>query len=202
MTKIKISNKELTTLLGIRVPEFPKYVTQLINLANQNAQGTRPKIVGQMSELVEKSGSRSIREWEDWYTKHYPGAIERASDKVWDMVALLKNAIEQIDKEMVEKWIEDLVIVKTFLGLRFQEAILRKVAEIAGQQFRLSSPDEESKGIDGWIGEIPISVKPDTYEVKKGLPEQITIEMIYYSKKKDGIYIMIENIQNLRRGNI
>ncbi len=118
------------------------------------------------------------------------------------MMALLKNAIEQIDKEMVEKWIEDLVIVKTFLGLRFQEAILRKVAEIAGQQFRLSTPDEESKGIDGWIGKIPISVKPDTYEVKRGLTEQITIEMIYYSKKKDGISIMIENIQNLRRVNI
>lgn len=30
---------------------FPKYTTQLINWANQNAQGTRPRVVGQMSEL-------------------------------------------------------------------------------------------------------------------------------------------------------
>ena len=30
---------------------FPKYTTQLMNLANQTAQGTRPKVVGQMSEL-------------------------------------------------------------------------------------------------------------------------------------------------------
>lgn len=31
--------------------EFPKYTSQLINLANQNAQGSRPKTVGQLSEL-------------------------------------------------------------------------------------------------------------------------------------------------------
>ena len=31
--------------------EFPKYTSQLINWANQNAQGTRPVVVGQMSEL-------------------------------------------------------------------------------------------------------------------------------------------------------
>ena len=30
---------------------FPKYTSQLINWANQNAQGTRPVVVGQMSEL-------------------------------------------------------------------------------------------------------------------------------------------------------
>lgn len=30
---------------------FPKYTSQLINWANQNAQGTRPRVVGQMSEL-------------------------------------------------------------------------------------------------------------------------------------------------------
>ena len=30
---------------------FPKYTSQLINWANQNAQGTRPKVVGQMSDL-------------------------------------------------------------------------------------------------------------------------------------------------------
>ena len=28
---------------------FPKYTTQIINLLNSNAQGTRPAVVGQMS---------------------------------------------------------------------------------------------------------------------------------------------------------
>ena len=35
--------------------DFPKYTSQLINCANQNAQGTRPKQVGQLSELFPTS---------------------------------------------------------------------------------------------------------------------------------------------------
>lgn len=51
---IKISNEQIKTLLGAEPVEFPKYATQIINLANQNAQGTRPTVVGQMSELIKK----------------------------------------------------------------------------------------------------------------------------------------------------
>ena len=54
MKKIKISNQEITDLLAAESPAFPKYATQIINLANQNAGGTKPKIVGQMSELIQK----------------------------------------------------------------------------------------------------------------------------------------------------
>jgi hypothetical protein len=50
--KIKIKNEEVTQLLEAEVVSFPKYATQLINLANQNGQGTRPEVVGQMSELI------------------------------------------------------------------------------------------------------------------------------------------------------
>ena len=49
--KLKIKNAELVSDIVGEVNEFPKYTTQLINLANQNAQGTRPIVVGQMSDL-------------------------------------------------------------------------------------------------------------------------------------------------------
>ena len=56
MPKIKIKTVELTQdLVGIPI-EFPKYTTQLMNLSNQNAQGTRPKVVGQMSYLIQEFG--------------------------------------------------------------------------------------------------------------------------------------------------
>jgi hypothetical protein len=51
-------------------------------------------------------------------------------------------------------WVRDLVLVKTFIGLKFREAILRKGAELKGMDWRFSSPEEESKGIDGFIGDI------------------------------------------------
>ena len=41
MPKFQLSNAELASAVSGRSPEFPKYTTQIMNLANQNAQGTR-----------------------------------------------------------------------------------------------------------------------------------------------------------------
>ena len=44
--RIKIPNAEVQHLLVEKEVSFPRYTTQIMNLANSNAQGTRPKIVG------------------------------------------------------------------------------------------------------------------------------------------------------------
>lgn len=187
--KIKIGVEEIRKYLDIETPEFPKYVAPLINLANQYAQGTRPKVVGQMSELVQQFTGKTLPEWEKWYLKQKPDAIQQATEKILRMLKNLRNTINKIDNAMVEQWVRDLVIVKTFIGLRFQEAILKKGAEIKGTNYRLAEPDKESKGIDGYIGDISVSIKPHTYKTKASLPEHIDIKIIYYRKIDDGIEV-------------
>lgn len=112
---------------------FPKYTSQLINWANQNAQGTRPKVVGQMSDLfpefLDSDEKKTIEGWRKWYTERYPNAFENATDKIWAQINNLRNAIALIDREMVKKWVEDLVIYKTFNGLYVQKAILASLAK-------------------------------------------------------------------------
>ena len=175
---------------------FPKYTSQLINWANQNAQGTRPVVVGQMSELFPEfmtSGNDiTIENWRDWYTKKYPEAFDKATDKIYAQVQNLREAIQLIDREMVEKWVEDLVIYKTFNGLYVQKAILASLAERKRTTYRLATPDEESLGIDGYVGDVPYSVKPDTYKTMNRLSETINVKMIYYTKKKTGLTIEVE----------
>jgi hypothetical protein len=90
---------------------------------------------------------------------------------------------------LVEQWVRDLVIVKTFAGLRFHEAILKKGAEIKGTDCRLSDHSDETRGIDGYIGDIPISIKPHTYQMMTSLPEHIEVKMIFYKKLKKGIEV-------------
>jgi len=187
MKNIKILNREVQTLLDNEPAEFPKYVTQILNLANQNAGGTRPKIVGQLSELIQKFEGDSIAEWEIYYRDLYPDAIEVSTERISAMVKHLKVAINQIDKPMIEAWVNDLVFVKTFIGLKFQAAILKRVAQEMDEEFRLSTPEEESIGIDGFIGEKPISIKPATYLSKAALPESIGVDFIFYTKLKDGL---------------
>ena len=103
--KIKLNNEEIRKLLDIESSEFPIYTTQLMNLANQNAQGTRPRVVGQMSELIQHFTGQTLTEWEQWYLKRKPDAIRQATEKVLHMVENLKEAIEKIDRDMVEKWV-------------------------------------------------------------------------------------------------
>ncbi len=55
--------------------------------------------------------------------------------------------------------------------------------------YRRSTPEEESRFIDGYIGEIPVSIKPITYKTKSMLHENIGVKLIYYEKLKDGIRV-------------
>lgn len=187
--KIRIKGRDIQKLLLAPEPDFPKYTTQIMNLANKNSQGTRPKVVGQLSNLIQEFSGSSLDEWKSWYLEKHPEAIKNAAERISDMVELFKDAINKIDKTLIEEWVTDLVIVKTFVGLKFQEAILKKIAESKGLTYRLATPEEESKGIDGLIGSTAVSIKPITYKMKPELLEKIDAELIYYSKIKNDLEI-------------
>jgi hypothetical protein len=187
--RIKITKDEILHYLGIEGQVFTTYVAPILNLANQYAQGTRPAVVGQMSELIKEFNGKSLYEWEKWYLERKPKAIQKATEMIFQKIMELKDVLENIDRSIVQKWVRDLVITKTFIGLKFQEVILKRGAELKGVTYRNSTPVEESNGIDGFIGDIPISIKPDTYKLKSFLPEVINIKIIYYSKVKDGIEV-------------
>lgn len=191
--KLKIKNEELLELNESSTPQFPKYTSQLINLENQNAQGTRPKVVGQLSELFQEyqknTDEISIDTWKKWYLSKYPKAIEDATNRIYEQIQNLKNAITLIDRNMIQKWVEDLIITKTYNGLYIQKAILSKIAKIKQKDFRLSKTEEEAIGIDGYIDNVPYSIKPDTYKTMSRLSESIEVKIIYYTKTKSGIEI-------------
>ena len=190
---LTIKNEELLELNESSTPQFPKYTSQLINLANQNAQGTRPKVVGQLSELFQEyqknTDEISIDTWKKWYLSKYPKAIEDATNRIYEQIQNLKNAITLIDRDMIQKWVEDLIITKTYNGLYIQKAIFSKIAKIKQKDFRLAKTEEEAIGIDGYIDNVPYSIKPDTYKTMSRLSESIEVKIIYYIKTKSGIEI-------------
>ena len=184
--EIKLKNAEIQEYVSAPVREFPKYTTQLMNLENQNSQGTRPRVVGQMSDLIQEFPGQTFEEWVMWYQEQYPDAIDDATDKIISMIENFSVVFPKIDRDLVRSWVEDLVLVKTFTGLKFQEAILKKLAEMKGCDYRLAEPYEESQGIDGFVGEEPYSIKPSTYH-SQNLAESINIKIIFYDKKRDGV---------------
>jgi hypothetical protein len=114
--------------------------------------------VGQLSDLMQQFDGRTLAEWEAWYLEQHPEAIATATKRIAKMLENFKDALNEIDHDLIEKWVRDLVIVQTFIGLRCQEAILQKVSEAYGVSYRLATPEEEAQGIDGYIGDEPVSI--------------------------------------------
>ena len=186
--KKKISVKAIEDAVGAPQFEFPKYTTQVINLVNGNAGGTRPKIVGQMSELIQEFPGQTIQEWITWYNDQQPDAVDKATDRIYEMYQAMQQAFTQIDKTLIRKWVEDLVYTKTFCGLKFQEAILKYVADELNVDQRLATVEEEAQNVDGFINGKPVQIKSSTYTLKN-TGEVIEVPIVFYEKKKDGIVI-------------
>lgn len=186
--KKKISVKAIEDAVGAPQFEFPKYTTQVINLVNGNAGGTRPKVVGQMSELIQEFPGQTIQDWITWYNEQQPDAVDKATDRIYEMYQAMQQAFTQIDKTLIRKWVEDLVYTKTFCGLKFQEAILKYVADELNVDYRLATVEEEAQNVDGFINGKPVQIKSSTYTLKN-TGEVIEVPIVFYEKKKDGIVI-------------
>ena len=187
--RLRITFQDLVRDLKPEPDSFPKYTSQLINLANQNSQGTRPRAVGQLSELIQEFPGRTYEEWVAWYMRRHPTALDQATARICQMLEKLKTALAGIDERLVHRWVTDLVLRKTFVGLRFQEAILRRLAAVRNVSFRCATPEEESQGIDGFLGDTPVSVKPDTYKSKPMLREEIAVGIVFYKKQKGTLVV-------------
>lgn len=207
--EVVIKREELIKVLDVPETKFEKYVSPLINLANNFAQATRPRTVGQMSELIKEfqkeypKNKWTFDNWENFYLSKevIPGvtgkeAINRAVKRIEEKIEEMRKVLESIDEVTVREWVEDLILKKTFWGLMVQRPILSKLAELfAGTplSYRLSTPEEESKGIDGFIiingEEFPVSIKGVTYKQEKHLKENIEAPIVYYKKTKNGLRI-------------
>jgi len=168
--------------------QFPTYVSPILNLANYFSHATRPEVVGQMTELFKQCPYSDYEGWKRWYLEKHPGAIDDAAEKMMGKLNRFKSVMELIDEDMVRDWVERLVLAQTFVGLRIQKAIMIKLATHTKRKYRFAKPEEESKGIDGFIGDTPVSIKPETYKVEeKRLGEEIGAVIIYYRETPDGI---------------
>ena len=191
--KIRLTPQDLRGRLGdasLASPAYGKYVRQLINLANQIAKATIPNRVGQMTELIRECPARNFDGWRDWYLDRYPTAIDEATNRVVSMLERLRDTMDDIDRETVRRWVTELVLEQTYVGLRVERAILEEAAHRLNRTLRLSSPEDESQGIDGYLDGRPVSVKPTTYQAMDRLNEAIDARMIYYEKKSNGTIVI------------
>lgn len=142
---IKLDEDERERLVADIEPDFPKYTTQIMNPANQNAQGTRPKVVGQMSELVEEYKEKypdgGYEEWEQFYLEECNGEerIEEATAPTkWSRRCAMrrrKSTVRWFPVHRRSRPLQDLHGPRTPRGDNPQEAIQGVRSGLHSQQF-------------------------------------------------------------------
>lgn len=190
--EFRISVEERDRLVSEEVEDFPvdnpKYTTYLLRPAVNLSQSNRPKVVGQMSDIIEefrqKHPDGTFEDWVTYYETEYDGddRLEEATDIAYPMVEKMRQAFEQIDEEMTHDFLRDLVLFKTYEGFDIQEAVLRKLGELYDEDVTRATAADESKGIDGYIGEQPVQIKPTTYP--DDLQEGIDVPIVTYDENK------------------
>jgi hypothetical protein len=175
---------------------WPTYSTQILNIAGQNSRCFDAKKVGSMKEswleFVKTGQPDTLENWENFQrAKIGEESLQWSADKLFDMVHN-KMQILWITKEMCRDYIEEVIFNKTHFGMGGESAAIQAASKYFNLPFRFSNAEEESQGIDGWIGEYPVQVKPeDTYKkghVFNAADTEKTL-VLTYEKKKFACYI-------------
>ncbi|GAA0725748.1 hypothetical protein J2744_001010 [Halorubrum trapanicum] len=190
--EFRISEDERDRLVAEEVEGFPvdnpKYTTYLLRPAVNLSQSNRPKVVGQMSDIIEefrqKHPDGTFEDWVNYYKEEYDGddRLAEATEIAYPMVEKMRAAFEQINEDMTHDFLRDLVLFKTYEGFDVQETVLRKLGEMYDEDVTRATAEDESKGIDGYIGDQPVQIKPVTYP--DDLQEGIDVPIVTYDENK------------------
>lgn len=178
--KFIISEKQLKDV----AKTYPKYGTFFLNKAADWSQATRARNIGNLSQLYLQFGGSTKEEWEEYVIDNLPKkqSIINAKNKMKIMLNNFKKSLRLIDDEIILNWLEDLIFQKSFKGLDLQQRILERVSNEMGCEYRTANAQEESKNIDGFICDEPVSIKPFSFKKKggHGSVSDINIPIIYY----------------------
>lgn len=175
---ISMDCKEIKEILGGRISgkkvlekrtiDYPLYYYSYINATNGMSSATRSNRIGKLHSLFKQRKCRSLGEWKRYYNSKHPGAVEKAIDTLSITIGkgMGINARRKY-KKYIRLFVENLVFNQTYTGLKIQEVILTKISNVTKKSYRWSTSKEDSAGIDGFIGGIPVTIKPETSKQKK-----------------------------------
>jgi hypothetical protein len=162
----KISGKRI---LEKRKIDYPIGVYNYIDTAIRQKRATIASKVGKVHGMFRGRKFRSLSEYRRIYSSKFPQSIDNAVEEALEDFKRfgLPAKKRREYKKYVQFFVEELVIGRSYRGLKIQEVIFIKMADILKQDYRWGTNKEDSSGIDGFIGNIPISVKPNTCQQKK-----------------------------------
>lgn len=192
---IKLTAKNFKGVIHRTRREWPKYSTQILNIAAQNCKAFDVKRLGSAKETWLSMRSAKIpgtfENWVAFYNATPLSAnIPAQAQKLFDMIQ--KMQIGGITQEMCEDYIKEVIYNKTHMGMAGEEMAVQAVGAHFELPVRFSNAEEEAQGIDGWIGDYPVQVKPEGSAFKGHVhnhPDKDRVLLVTYVPKKTVCYI-------------
>lgn len=191
---IKLTAKHYRGVAQPNRRQWPVYAKQLLNIATQNSKAANPKEIGSVKELWLKMRSQGINgtldNWTKFYQKERGGeeCLEKSGKKVY--VMMQKMGVSWITEDMCIDYIKELAYNKTHMGLGGEEMAIQAIAKYYKLPYRFSNAQEESQGIDGWIGDSPVQVKPHDSAFKAHVhnhPDKDKVLLVTYDKDEETV---------------
>lgn len=167
-----------------------KYHSAFLNTVNKDAHSSRPETVGKLAteifpDYVDNAENPTPENWKKYYQDNHSEKYNNGLKKFKEQFEKEKQAINEITDENLQAYYDDLMFNKTFYGLYVQDEILRSIAADRKAKFRKPTATEESQGIDGYIDDVPYSIKSESYKESAAKNnETINAKMVYYKDNK------------------
>ncbi len=227
-TKLKLKKHINTEADEEREFPLPKYAGQFFNLISSNSQATRPKYVGQMSEIIpefineyhkEKDKFPDWRDWKEYYLdKHkeeYDNGFERFKEYINKHLDAMSKIINDDDYDLAKNWYDKFILIQNYKGFQYEllilEFIKRELKKGKYYIVRKSTPEEEINSIDIVIENtethenVCINVKPkasfERINKQKNISFKEDVVYLYYEVMDDLIEITIPDEEQYNRFN-
>ena len=167
-----------------------KYHSAFLNAVNKDARSSRPETVGKLAteifpDYIDNAANPTPESWKKHYQDTHSEEYNDGLTKFKEQFKKEKQAINDITDDDLQAYYDDLMFNKTFTGLYAQDEILRDIAADKKAKFRKPTATEEGRGIDGYIDDVPYSIKSETYKDSAAKNnETINAIMVYYKDNK------------------
>lgn len=141
----------------------------ILNNAYNQSCNTGTKILGDMSEITDEFDGGSYDEFLSYYYNEWDGHSRRVR-AVRRMTENLVSRIEAVGGEITERkarrWAKQYIgsmLVNSYRGFLDEERAIELVADEMGSDWRVADSSQESAGVDGYIEQTTVQVKPASH---------------------------------------
>lgn len=202
---IELTAKNYDGVVQSKRRDWIKYSSQLLNLANSNTKGTVKEKIGSVKEnwqeMRDQNVAGTLENWTNFYIEKYgEKQLERSGQDVYIMIQKLRKTLEQVTEDMCVEYVKEVVYNKTAMGMGGEEMAIQVVANYFNMPYRYSTAEEETQGIDGWIGDKPVQVKPHDSVFKAHVYNHADTSktlVVTYEPKKKKCYIHNPEFMNM-----